>query len=52
MRGLTPGKNKFIEEREVGQAKRGTDTRMMRYRGFQDRAFAYSTWWAWTDSFD
>ena len=30
----------------VGQTKRGTGTRMMRYRGFQDKAFTYSSRWA------
>ena len=43
---LTPGKNKLLKKEqkeylkgEVGHAKRGTDTEMMRCRGFQDRAF-------------
>ena len=37
---------------EAGQAKRGTGFRRMRYRGFQERAFTYSSRQVWTDHLD
>ena len=51
-------KNKFIAagtehlKGEVGQAKRGTGTGMVRQEAFQDRVFTYSSSQVWTDSFD
>ena len=62
MRGLTPGKNKFIEEREgwtertplveVGQPREALALKWWGKGVFQDRAFTYSSRQVWTDSVD
>ena len=52
---LPVAKTSSLRKEQKEHLKRGTGIGMMRYKvgaGFQDRAFTYSSRWAWTDSFD
>ena len=48
---LMKEQNKHLKG-EVGQVKRGTGPRMMKYGSFQDRVFKYPSRWDWNKSFD